>query len=95
MNWVWGKGDFLLIFGIPGYNFVAWFLLIFLFAIFWEQLPGIVAKYGQRPAMTVFLSVCTVGSVVVAGMIFVLWFGLAGALFSLAGISPVQIPAGW
>ena len=96
MGWVWGKGDWLLVFGIPLYNFVGWFLLIFLFAIFWEKLPQIVGKYGQHGAMTLFLSICAVGSVIVAATIFVLCFGVAGTILSAAGLQhPVQIPPGW
>jgi hypothetical protein len=96
MNWVWGKGDWLLIFGIPLYNFVGWFLLIFLFAIFWEKLPQIVSKYGQHRAMIIFLSVCTVGSVIVAATIFLFYFGIAGSLASLTGLQQIlYIPPGW
>ncbi|MBN1613324.1 MAG: carotenoid biosynthesis protein [Deltaproteobacteria bacterium] len=96
MNWVWGKADWLLIFGIPLYNFVGWFLLIFLFAIFWEKLPQIVRKYGQHQATIIFLLVCTVGSVIVAAAIFLICFGIAGTLASLAGVQQtLHIPPGW
>jgi len=96
VNWVWGKGDFLLFFGIPFYNFVGWFLLIFLFAIFWERLPEIAEKWGQRRAMAIFLSVSTVSSVIVAGLIFVIWFVVMGTLLSLMGLGHgLQIPPGW
>lgn len=96
MNWVWGRGDFLLFFGIPFYNFVGWFLLIFLFAIFWERLPEIEAKWGQHRATAIFLSVSTISSVIVAAAIFVIWFIVAGSLLSLMGLDhTLLIPPGW
>jgi hypothetical protein len=95
MNWVWAKGDFFLFFGIPFYNFVGWFLLIFLFAVFWESLPLMEMKWGRQKASACFMAVCTGGAFVTALFIYVFWFVLAGGIASLAGMQPYQLPTGW
>jgi len=96
MNWVWAKGDFFLFFGIPFYNFVGWFLLIFLFAIFWEKLPDMASRWGERVASIRFLAVCTSGAFAVAVFIFVFWFVVSGGVLSLLGVNHVfRIPPGW
>ena len=96
MNWVWAKGDFFLLFGIPFYNFIAWFLLIFLFAVLWEKLPWMEMKWGRHCASAQFFFLCTGSTLGVATFIYVSWFILAGHLFSLAGVRcPLVIPGGW
>lgn len=96
MNWVWAKGDYLLLFGIPFYNFIGWFLLIFLFAIFWELLPAMEEKWGRAVATNRFITICIAGTFGVYLFIFVLWFGVLGNIFSLLGLEHViQIPMGW
>ena len=96
MNWVWAKGDFFLLFGIPFYNFVGWFLLIFLFAVFWEKLPGMETQWGRRGASNRFISVCTAGAFGVAVFIFVFWFLFTGSIFRLFGAEHIfQFPSGW
>ena len=95
MAWVWGRGDVLLLFGIPHYNFLGWFLLIFLFATFWERLPQMEASRG-RPAATVrFFSIIL--TVPFAVLLFIwAWIFSLGILLSAAGVEQaVRIPGGW
>ncbi|MCD6570666.1 MAG: carotenoid biosynthesis protein [Deltaproteobacteria bacterium] len=95
MSWVWGKGDFLLIFGIPLYNFMGWFLLIFLFAILWEKLPQMEKTWGRAKATSRFLLICVGGAFCVMTFLF-LWLMIVGNLLSLMGIKQaIQIPLGW
>lgn len=96
MSWVWAKGDFFLLFGIPFYNFLGWFLLIFLFAVFWENLPRMEVRWGRTGASVRFLSVCLGGAFGVAAFIFVFWFAVMGGLLGLSGATHLlQIPLGW
>ncbi|MEA3486879.1 MAG: carotenoid biosynthesis protein [Thermodesulfobacteriota bacterium] len=96
MNWVWGKGDFLLIFGIPLYNFMAWFLLVFLFAILWEKLPQMEKKWGRAKATNRFLLICVGADFCVMAFMLVSWFVIVGNLLFLMGVNHVtQIPPGW
>ena len=95
MSWVWAKGDILLLFGIPHSNFVGWFLLIFLFALFWEKLPLMEAKTGRARATARFFSIILATE---AGIFifFGTWmFALAG-LFGLFGLGhTLHLPPGW
>jgi hypothetical protein len=95
MNWVWAKGDVLLILGIPHTNFVGWFLLIFLFAIFWENLPRFEHRWGRAKATAMFYAMIF-GTEIAILLFFVVWIQILGNLFSLAGIDhAVAIPKGW
>ncbi|MEA3223955.1 MAG: carotenoid biosynthesis protein [Thermodesulfobacteriota bacterium] len=95
MNWVWGKADFLLIFGIPLYNFMGWFLLIFLFVILWEKLPQMEKRWGRAKATNSFLLICISAAFCVMTFLF-LWLVVIGKLLSLMGVNHVtQIPLGW
>lgn len=95
MSWVWGKGDFLLLFGIPHYNFLGWFLLIFLFAIFWEKLPLLEARHGRAKATNLFLLIILVAPFLVYIFIWI-WLFVVGYLFSLMGLAhALHIPSGW
>ena len=95
MSWVWAKGDFLRIFGIPHTNFLGWFLLIFLFAFFWEWLPSMERRFGRPKATLAFFT--TVVAADVAILIFMLvWCGILQNLLDAAGFERgIQIPAGW
>jgi putative membrane protein len=96
MSWVWGKADFLLFFGIPIYNFIGWFLLIFLFAILWEKLPQMEKRWGRAKATNRFFLTCFVADFCVMAFILVSWFVIVGNLLSLMGVKHVtQIPLGW
>lgn len=95
MSWVWARGDSLLLFGIPQYNFVGWFLLIFLFALFWEALPGLEVRWGRAGATVRFFGLVLVVPFAVFVAIW-LWIYLLGGILSLVGVEgAVQIPQGW
>ena len=95
MSWVWAKGDLCLIFGIPHTNFVGWFLLIFLFAIFWEKLPLMEERWGRAKATLIFYLVIF-GAELGILVFFVIWMSVFGHLLSLAGVEhSLKLPAGW
>ncbi len=95
MNWVWAKGDVLLVLGIPHTNFVGWFLLIFLFALFWENLPRFEQRWGRAKATGLFYAMIFATEIAIL-LFFVVWIQVLGNLFSLAGIEgAVAIPQGW
>ncbi len=95
MAWVWGKGDFLLLFGIPHYNFIGWFLLIFLFAIFWEKLPGMEAGRGRHGATVRFFLIILIAAFAVLFLIWC-WLYVFGAVLAGIGIeSTIHVPKGW
>jgi hypothetical protein len=45
-SWKWMTNETIKIFSIPLTNFAAWFLLIFLFAVAFDKLPGLVKRHG-------------------------------------------------
>jgi hypothetical protein len=53
-SWIWAEQDVINIFSIPLSNFMGWFLLIFLFAIVFHRLPGMVRKRGPGRAALYF-----------------------------------------
>ncbi len=95
MAWVWGRGDVLLLFGIPHYNFLGWFLLIFLFAVFWERLPGMEAIWGRSQATVRFFSILLTAPFAILVFIWA-WIFAMGGILSLAGVDhAVRIPQSW
>ena len=95
MSWVWADGDIFLLFGIPHTNFVGWFLLIFLFAFFWEKLPGMEEKWGRARATTLFFLVIFITEIFIL-IFFVIWIASLGTLLNHFGIEQaIQIPKGW
>jgi uncharacterized membrane protein len=95
MAWVWGKADPLLLFGIPHYNFLGWFLLIFLFAVIWEKLPQMEERWGRPAATTRFVGIILT---VPFGIVFFLWawLFLLGSFLALLGVEQtLHIPKGW
>ncbi len=95
MSWVWAKGDIFLIFGIPHSNFVGWFLLIFLFALFWEKLPAMEEKWGRARASACFFSLLFATEMGIL-LFFGIWLSLLGKLFLLLGqTQTLAIPPGW
>jgi len=95
MSWVWAKGDLMLIFGIPHANFVGWFLLIFLFALFWEKLPGMEQRLGRQKATTRFFLTIFIAELCIL-IFFVFWMAFLGKALALAGIEHgLKIPQGW
>jgi uncharacterized membrane protein len=95
MAWVWGKADFLLLFGIPHYNFLGWFLLIAVFAVLWEKLPLMEQARGRPAATTRFLlQIFLIPFAILVGIW--VWLLLLGYLLSLLGFQQaIHIPAGW
>lgn len=57
ISWVWVSPDAINIFHIPFSNFVGWFMLIFLFAIVFERLPGMVKRWGPGKAVLYFYGI--------------------------------------
>jgi hypothetical protein len=95
MAWVWGRGDVLLLFGIPHYNFLGWFLLIFLFAILWEKLPQMEKDRGRPQATVRFFRIILALPFGVLLFIWA-WVFVLGTLLSLAGVEhAVHLPSGW
>ena len=96
MAWVWGKGaSSLLIFGIPLQNFMAWFLLVFLFAIFWEKLPVIEEKFGRLKANKIFFVTCIIGAYVTYLFLGASWYMTGIILSGLGAPNVVSFPPGW
>lgn len=95
MNWVWAKGDILLVLGIPHTNFVGWFLLIFLFAIFWEKLPRFEQRWGRAKATAIFYGIIFLTEIAIL-VFFMVWISILGNVLAAAGIDQtVTIPRGW
>ncbi len=95
LSWVWAKGDPLVIFGIPHTNFVGWFLLIFLFAIFWENLPVMENKWGRVKAGNLFFVILFATEVAIL-IFFFAWCFVLGHIINFAGFGPeLLIPPGW
>jgi len=95
LAWVWGKGDVLLLFGIPHYNFLGWFLLIFVFAVFWERLPRMETRLGRAGATCRFFALILSAPFAILLGIWA-WLGLLGELFSLLGVQgAIRLPSGW
>ncbi len=93
--WVWSEGDILFLFGIPHTNFVGWFLLIFMFAIFWERLPDMEQKWGRAKATLIFYLIIF-GTELCILISFVVWLSALGIVLSFMGFEhTVRIPAGW
>jgi len=93
--WVWPKGGHLIIFGIPDSNFVGWFNLIFLFAIFWELLPRLQARWGRARASGLFFLIL-VGTEIAIAIGMVIYGTIVGlVLVGLGYSSPLMIPQGW
>jgi len=90
--WVWPKGGHWIIFGIPDTNFVGWFNLIFLFAIFWEMLPKLQARWGRARASVYFMLLLIATELAIAvGML--LYSTIVGiVLVELGYKAPLMIP---
>jgi hypothetical protein len=74
---------------------VGWFLLIFLFAIFWENLPRFEKRWGRAKATAMFYAMIF-GTEIAILLFFVVWIAILGNLFASMGIEQaVTIPKGW
>ena len=95
LTWVWAKGDCLLLFGIPHTNFLGWFFLIFLFAIFWGQLPGWEQRWGRPRATLCFFLLLVLGELAILAFLFP-WCTLLKQGLLLAGVEhTLRLPPGW
>ncbi len=56
-SWIWAQQDMINIFSIPFTNFVGWFLLIFLFALLFDKLPGMVTRWGAVKTAVYFYAI--------------------------------------
>ena len=56
-SWVWVAAEPVKVLSVPLTNFAGWFLLIFLFALVFDRLPALRAKYGPGKAAAVFFLV--------------------------------------
>lgn len=95
MMWLWAKGDLIRILGINHSNFVGWFLLIFLFALLWESLPPMAARWGRFKASLAFLAIVLMADFFMLVLLilhntYLVWYAL-----KWLGISQLQIPPGW
>ena len=76
-------------------DFLGWFLLIFVFAVIWEKLPQMEAKWGRPAATTRFVGIILT---VPFGILLFIWAWLfvLGSLLSLLGVEQtLHIPGGW
>ena len=58
--WVWLDPDQVYLFSIPLLNFIGWFMLIFLFAVVYERLPGLQHRLGPARAAARFFGILMV-----------------------------------
>lgn len=92
-GWFAGEHDAIWILGQPGYdfgipisNFLGWFLLIFLFAIYWKKITDKESKWGVRKTIIVFslgLIPFLIATVIVVGGLTILVSGLNGVYFPI------------
>lgn len=95
MMWVWATEDFVRIFGIPQSNFLGWFLLIFVFAIIWEQLPRWDKTLGRPAATKRFFLVLLVSDVAILLFQYPWCYGLRAILMAAGVEHTLYIPSGW
>ncbi|MHA1310370.1 MAG: carotenoid biosynthesis protein [Candidatus Helarchaeota archaeon] len=77
-QWYWlsTQSETIWILGIPYSNFIGWFLLIFLFAIFWKKVTDLKPKYGATKTTIIFsvglmgLLFMTIGIIFIISIIF-------------------------
>jgi len=94
--WVWAKGDFMLFFGIPVYNFMGWFWLITIFAVLWEKLPQMEEKWGRQKATLMFFFICLLSDIAIYLVIIMPWFVIAPNIAVWFGVDQtILIPPGW
>lgn len=95
-RWIWAQSDLIHILGIPVSNFyVGWFMLIFFFAIVWEQLPKWEKKWGRAKATRNFFLILVAADFGILAMGSVLHFIIRTILILLGVESTIIIPQGW
>lgn len=69
-SWVWLTNEPVRVLSIPLTNFAGWFLLIFLFALAFERLPGLLRRLGPaRAAGRFFLGLAALEAALLAGFL--------------------------
>ncbi len=75
-SWVWLTNEPVRVLSIPLTNFAGWFMLVFLFAVVFDRLPGLVERLGPgRAARRFFLTLIGLEAALLAG--FLVYGGLA------------------
>jgi uncharacterized membrane protein len=75
-SWVWLTAEPVRVLSIPLTNFAGWFLLIFLFALVFDRLPGLLEKRGPgKAALRFFLVLAGLEAALLAS--FLVYGGLA------------------
>ena len=95
MTWVWATEDCVRIFGIPQSNFLGWFLLIFVFALIWEQLPLWDKALGRAGATKRFIWVLLVSDIAILLFQYPWCYALRGILIAAGVDHTLYIPQGW
>jgi len=74
-SWIWLAKDPINVFSIPFSNFMGWFLVIFLFAVVFNRLPGMVRRWGPGRAAVYFYLIlvgfefCILASMITYGIV--------------------------
>lgn len=69
-SWVWLTNEPVRVLSIPLTNFAGWFLLIFLFALAFDRLPGMLERLGPaRAARRFFLALAGLEAALLAGFL--------------------------
>jgi len=92
-SWYWLSTQFENIYflGIPITNFIGWFLLIFLFAIFWTKITQLEERFGKTKTTLIFFA--GIAGLLLGTIYFLILIGIfLGVLYPL-GIN-ISIP-GW
>jgi hypothetical protein len=76
-------------------NFLGWFFLIFLFAIFWEQLPRWERNWGRLKATIVFFVTLVAAELAILAFFFPWCFALKQILLLAGAEQGLKLPAGW
>lgn len=85
--WVWNPSTSTIwILGIPFTNFIAWFLLIFIFAIFWEKIT-FKNEWSKMKRTLIFFGIMILSDLMIIGI-------LQGCIIITTPIHSLQIPPG-
>jgi len=84
-SWYWLSTQYetIWVLGIPYTNFVGWFLLIFLFAIFWKKITDLKDRYGTIKTtllFTVGLAGLLIGTILIIFIVAILFSPLNGTI---------------
>lgn len=76
-HWIWLSEEHLRIFSIPFTNFVGWFLLIFVFALLYERIPGLMKRHGFGKCTLIFFSWLITADVLILAFLAAIRWGLS------------------